>query len=110
MITFGAREAEQAKNDGIAQAAAARSRILARARSVARELSLARGETNADAVKAELELQGEDSTGLGNAAGAIFRGKNWKFVRYIKSVQVSRHANKIGVWQYRPTTLERASE
>lgn len=101
MITLGAREAEQAKNDGIAQAAASRAGILFKAREIARRQSLAYGETNADAVVAEMEMRSIDSTQLGNAAGAIFRGKNWKFVRYIKSVRVSRHANKIGVWTYK---------
>jgi hypothetical protein len=49
-----------------------------------------------------MELNGVDSTELGNAAGAIFRGKGWKFVGYKKSVRLSRHANKIGIWTFNP--------
>lgn len=100
MITFGARESQQSADDGIAQAAASRAKILATAREIARRQSLVYGETYADAVAAELEMLNIDSTALGNAAGAIFRGEGWTFVRYIKSVRLSRHANKIGVWKF----------
>lgn len=100
MITLGARESQQLADEGIAQAASSRGRLLKIARDVAKELSLYHGETNSDQVAATLELRGVDSTELGNAAGAIFRGKGWEFVRYIKSVRLSRHANKIGVWKF----------
>jgi hypothetical protein len=102
MIQLGARQSEQLRDDGIAQAAQSRSGLLRLARQVARELSLSHGETNSDQVAAALEMQSIDSTALGNAAGAIFRGKGWTFVRYIKSVRLSRHANKIGVWKFNP--------
>jgi hypothetical protein len=100
MITLGAKESESARDTGIAQAAAHRAKILAKAREIARYLSNAHGHTNADEVATELEMQRIDSTELGNAAGAIFRGKGWKFIGYQKSVRVSRHANKIGVWTF----------
>lgn len=102
MITLGAKESNAARDAGIAQASAHRQRLLDAARAVARELSLYHGETNSDQVAATLELRGADSTELGNAAGAVFRGKGWSFVRYIKSVRLSRHANKIGVWKFNP--------
>jgi hypothetical protein len=102
MITLGAKQSEAARNSGIAQAASHRAEILAKAREVARELAWVNGETNADEVATELELQGVDSTELGNAAGAIFRGKGWHFAGYKKSVRVSRHANKIGIWTFNP--------
>lgn len=104
MITLGAKQAEAAKEAGIAQAAASRTVLLERAREVARNLAThaENSETNSDEVSTELELQGIDSTELGNAAGAIFRGKGWKLVGYKKSVRVSRHANKIGIWEFNP--------
>lgn len=104
MITLGAKEANAAKETGIALAVAHRAEILAKAREVARDLArhAEYQETNADEVAAQLELQGIDSTELGNAAGAIFRGKDWTFVGYKKSVRVSRHANKIGIWAFNP--------
>lgn len=102
MITLGAKESNAARDAGIAQAAANRAVILSHARAVARELATNNGETNADEVATELELQGIDSTALGNAAGAIFRGNGWKFVGYKKSVRLSRHANKIGIWTFNP--------
>jgi hypothetical protein len=102
MITLGAKQSEAAKEAGIAQAASHRAEILREAREAARHLSWLHGETNADEVAAQLELQSIDSTELGNAAGAIFRGKGWTFVGYKKSVRVSRHANKIGIWAFNP--------
>lgn len=101
MITLGAREAEQEKNDGIAAAAATRKKILSEARQYARIYSMVNGSVTADDVAIELEKRGIDSTELGNAAGALFRGKGWRFLRYIKSVRVSRHANKIGIWTFK---------
>jgi hypothetical protein len=101
MITLGAKEAEQAKNDGIAAAAAARTKLLAQAQQYARIHSTINGSVTADDVAIELEKRHIDSTELGNAAGALFRGKGWQFVGYTKSVRVSRHANKIGIWTYK---------
>ena len=99
MVTLGVKQAEQLKESGIAQAAAHRAKILAAARDVARKLAAERGTTNADDVAIELEKHGVDSTELGNAAGSIFRGKDWKFVGFMKSVRVSRHRNQIRIWQ-----------
>jgi hypothetical protein len=103
MITLGAKQSEAARDAGVAQAAASRAKVLGFARGVARELATTYGQTDADAVATALELQGIDTTAeLGNAAGAIFRGKGWTFVGYKKSVRVSRHANKIGIWAFNP--------
>ncbi len=99
MVTLGVKQAEQLKESGIAQAAAHRARILAFARDTARRLAAQRGTTNADDVSIALEQEGVDSTELGNAAGAIFRGKEWKFVGFMKSVRTSRHRNQIRIWQ-----------
>jgi hypothetical protein len=102
MITLGAKQSEAAKEAGITQAAAHRSKILATARAIAKAQAVTNGTTNADEVVTELELRRIDSTELGNAAGAIFRGAGWSFVGYKKSVRVSRHANKIGIWKFNP--------
>jgi hypothetical protein len=103
MITLGAKQSEAARDAGIESAAAARAKVLGFARGVARELAATYGQTDADAVITSLELQGFDTTAeLGNAAGAIFRGAGWTFVGYKKSVRLSRHANKIGIWKFNP--------
>lgn len=102
MITLGAKQAEAAKEAGIAQAAASRTAILSKARATARLLATRNGHTNSDEVSTELELQGIDSTELGNAAGAIFRGPGWRCIGYQKSVRVSRHANRIANWTFNP--------
>jgi hypothetical protein len=40
-------------------------------------------------------MEAEGLPDLGNAAGSVFRGKEWRFTgRYIKSSRVSRHANE----------------
>lgn len=55
---------------------------------------------NADLVQAELLKQGYTSSDLGNAAGALFRGKNW--IRYFrtKSNRKGNHKREITNWQY----------
>lgn len=102
MITLGAKEAQQAKDNGIALAASHRTKVLALARSIAFDLAAKNGGvTNAEDVAIQLEKMGIDSTQLGNAAGAIFRTKNWKFTgQFVTPVRLSRHGNQIRVWQY----------
>lgn len=100
MITLGAKEAEAAKESGIALAAARRAEILKAGRSIADNLAEAYGQTNAEDVVIELEKQGYDSRELGPAAGALFRGKGWVFTgEWMKPVRVNAHASQIRVWR-----------
>ena len=55
------------------------------------------GYCNADMVQKELM---KDGIYLGNAAGSIFRGKNWKCTGWIKSQRITNHCRFIRVWQY----------
>jgi hypothetical protein len=53
----------------------------------------------ADDAQAWLGEHGYGPGALGNAAGSIFRGGEWKLVGYRMSARVSRHRNRVGVWQ-----------
>jgi hypothetical protein len=102
MITIGAKEAEVAKETGITLAAEKRAEILQVGRGLAETLAKKNGgRTNAEDVVIELEKQGYDSRDLGPAAGALFRGKKWRFTgEWHKPVRVNAHASQIRVWMW----------
>lgn len=70
------------------------------ARIAALTLAKKNGQTNADEVQAELAAKGYTSGQLGNAAGAIFQGKNWKKVGAMKSTRPGNNRRAISIWQY----------
>jgi len=70
------------------------------ARKLAVQLAKANGTVNADLVQDYLAKLGYASADLGNAAGALFRGKNWKYVRTQKSARKGNHLRDIKVWEY----------
>lgn len=53
----------------------------------------------ADDAQAWLVEHGYDSAALGNAAGSLFKSSAWKLVGYRMSDRISRHRNRVGVWQ-----------
>lgn len=101
---FDAERSESKKEDGIAVAAQNRQSVLNVARSVARELAIRNedGVTNCDEVQRVLSLRyGWTAETLGPAAGAIFKGPDWRFTgRRIKSASVRNHARELKVWRY----------
>lgn len=58
------------------------------------------GVTNADEVQAAIAKTGITPAQLGNAAGAIFRSKNWEKVGTIKSTRPGNHSRLISTWKY----------
>lgn len=68
--------------------------------SAAVEIAKSQGTVNADQVQAKLADQGFTSKDLGNAAGVIFRGKNWKKVGSTKSTRKGNNFRTISTWQY----------
>jgi hypothetical protein len=90
------------KEQGINAAVKSHSKVFGIAKNLAVQLaqSNAIGVTNADAVQAALVKQGYTSIDLGNAAGALFRGKNWKKYNTQKSTRDGNHAREITNWQY----------
>jgi hypothetical protein len=91
-----------AAQQGISAAVKSHNRVftVAQAFAVALAKSNAIGVTNADAVQAKLAEQGFTSADLGNAAGALFRGKNWKKYNTQKSARKGNHAREISNWMY----------
>lgn len=98
---FNTAESMRLKEQGINRAANNRLLDLERARNVARLISTNNpfSEVTADDVQAIIIGEGIN---LGNAAGSIFRGKDWKFVRYEKSKRITNHARVIRVWKWTP--------
>ena len=92
-----------AKEKGMAKAAANRRHALNRAREIALRLASDGREISADdiynyfAFAGMLHLEME----LWNAAGSIFRGKEWEFVRFKRSERESNHGRIIRVWRLR---------
>ena len=74
--------------------------LLAEAREIARELSQGgRVEVDADMVQRVMYARyGRDV--LGNAAGGIFRGREWSFAGYSKSTRIQSHGNRLCKWMY----------
>lgn len=85
---------------GNAVKASLKNAVFTAARLAAVALAKKNGQTNADEVQAELASKGYSSTQLGNAAGAIFQGKNWKKVGAIKSTRQGNNRRTISTWQY----------
>jgi len=100
---FDLFEGEQKKAEGMSLAASNRSNLLGFARKVARDIALLRPDrtASADDVGRALRRQGITQS-LGNAAGSLFRGREWIFTgKRIKSKRVSNHAREIKVWRLR---------
>ncbi len=98
--------AQQAAEHGIRQACspAYRKALLEYARGMAVHIAVNYGTVNADEVRQRfITHQGIDEWAkLGNAAGSIFRGKQWRFTgEWRQSGYVSRHGAMVRVWALR---------
>jgi len=92
----------QAKEKGIARAVGKHTAVFIVARKLAVDLAKknSNGVVNADQVQDELTKLGYTSSDLGNAAGALFRGKNWIKLAPSKSTRKGNHARDIANWKY----------
>ena len=100
MNLFDAAESERLKEAGIAAAAEGREYLLEIARDRARLVARERGEVTMDDVVAALVADGFDPAQLGNAAGAVFKGREWVFTgRFVRSARVASHSNLLRVWR-----------
>lgn len=96
---FDARAGEQLKEQGIDRAVSVRQAEVAMARQIAVDMALAspNRRITADHVQSVLKRRGID---LGNAAGAIFKGKNWRWTgECVQSSRVSNHSRILRVWE-----------
>jgi hypothetical protein len=91
-----------AKEKGIAGAVKSHSKVFGIAKDLAVKLAKSNSLkiTSADTVQAELVKLGYTSADLGNAAGALFRGKNWEKMDRQPSGRRGNHAREISVWKY----------
>ena len=99
MTTTATPTAEQLKVAGMDRAAENKKSLLKVARKVARRIATEKGVVTMDDVQAALALMDISDRALGNAAGSVFRGPEWKWTgRRIKSKRPHSHANEIKVW------------
>lgn len=97
---FDYAESQRQAELGIGIAASNNAVLLQKAREIARAIALERGEVTADDVQARLMVHGYGPHDLGNAAGAIFRGSEWKWTgRLKKSERIHAHSNLLRVWR-----------
>lgn len=93
--SFNLAEGERRKEQGMQLAADTRQDDLSIARDIARMLNDRFGKVDADMVQDRLIPRGIN---LGNAAGSIFKTKEWVHVGYTKSRRKTNHARVISVW------------
>ena len=99
-LNFDAVVAEQRKEAGLQLAAMERDDALDAARIIAVYLAHLHGTVTMDSVSLEMQARWLHPEMLGNAAGSVFRGKDWRFTgRWEKSARVSNHARVNRVWE-----------
>lgn len=81
------------KEQGMIRAADACPDWLERAREVARHLAMKNGETEIESVYGVVGLPDRP-----NAAGSVFRGKEWRCIGWRKALRSSRHAGSVRRW------------
>ena len=96
---FDEKAGQALKDQGQARAEQGRAALLEEARSIAIWFATNGGETDIDEVQAELLRRGYAPADLANAAGSVFKGKLWQFVRYAKSRRTSNRRRVIAVWR-----------
>ena len=96
---FDLAEGEEAKEEGMELAADNRAGVLAVARHLAVVIARRQGRVSADDVQFAMIDRRYDPAMLGNAAGSIFRGKQWRQIGREKSQRVSNHARWVFVWE-----------
>lgn len=100
MFNLGA--GKESKQQGMLFAALNKAALLDTARQIAMHLGLAsiNRRCTIDDVYMEMVNRGYDPTGLGNAAGSVFKTGYWRFTGlYTKSTRVSNHARDVKIWE-----------
>lgn len=97
--SFDFEAAELAKIAGMDRAAENKKALLEYARGIARELARGGNVISADDVQLALEKRDISVHALGNAAGSLFKGKEWIAVGRVKSKRVHAHANWLTTWR-----------
>jgi hypothetical protein len=98
---FDAIAAREAAEAGMDLAATNNRPLLIIARQLAVEIGRRKGRVTADDVQAALIDRGYPESSLGNAAGSVFRGGQWRWNgETVKSTRVASHGRLIRVWEY----------
>jgi hypothetical protein len=96
---FDYAQSKQRRDEGMKTASDGRKDILNRVRSIAGNLARIYGKVTADDVRKEYEYRGGNWSDLGNAAGSIFKGKQWECVGFENSTVTTSHARALRVWK-----------
>ncbi len=98
---FNAAESQRHAEQGMLFAANNNATLLEEAREIARTIARRVGEVTADDVQMELQRRGYGLKALGNAAGSLFKGREWEKIpgRVVKSARIHAHANELKVWK-----------
>lgn len=99
---FDLRLGQALKEAGLQAASDAKADLLALGRAYVRRAALGRADRSATADDAAVGLvaAGLPADALGNAAGALFRGRDWRFTgRWEKSSRTTNHAHQNRVWE-----------
>jgi hypothetical protein len=96
--SFNFTESIAARDRGMTIAADNNRDLLEQAREIAVSIARRKGTVTADDVAYEMECR--ELPPLGNAAGSLFKGKQWAWTgQRIKSARVHAHANELKVWR-----------
>lgn len=97
-LVFNLAEGERRKREGMGRAAENRFHVLRLARAYAKAIAQEKGTVTVDDVY--LRLSDWPRSVLGNAAGSIFKSKEWEWTgRFVKSKRASNHARMIREWK-----------
>lgn len=89
-----------ARDKGMQQAADNNASLLKFARKLAVEIAEKKGTVTMDDIAFALHSRGISIFALGNAAGSVFRGKQWQFTgQLVKSVREHSHGNLLRCWR-----------
>lgn len=100
-LIFNLAEGDRRRDSGVDQAADAycRRTLISAARNIAIEIADERGSVTADDVFAEMDRRNLKPELLGNAAGSLFRGKEFVFLGdWKRSARTTNHARMNRVW------------
>lgn len=104
-VTFSQELAEEARILGMRSAALSKKEVLASAQHAVRMMALSRSSRTATADDAAKFLAEAGLEPLGNAAGSLFKGKDWEFTGCWKaSERVSNHKHLNRVWRLKCLT------
>lgn len=90
----GLKEGKRLKKEGMELAAFNRKDWLEYAQAIA-EIMASEGE----AITIDDVMQQMANPPLGNAAGSVFKGKQWRRVGFKQSARPANHARMVGVWE-----------